>query len=72
MGVVFDVEWFFVYARHRQEFRPIQQLVSVQHGWGEAPLVQAPVYTLGTGSTLAARSRASFFSFLKRELLQNF
>ncbi|PBK80139.1 hypothetical protein ARMGADRAFT_1092527 [Armillaria gallica] len=51
MGVVFDVEGFFVYARHRQ-------LVSVQHGWGEAPLVQAPVYTLETGSTLAARGRA--------------
>ncbi|SJL16380.1 uncharacterized protein ARMOST_19902 [Armillaria ostoyae] len=61
IGVVFDVEWLFVYARHRRVFGPIQQLISVRHSWGEAPLVQAPVYALGTGSTLAAHGLARLY-----------
>ncbi len=89
-GVVFDVEWLFVYGalflspgfsdwrpliltRPRQEscntFGPIQQLVSVRHNWGKAPLVRAP--STRRMPWLLMQS-CLVLSFLNREFLQNF
>ncbi len=62
-----------ILARHRQEschcFGHIQQLLSVQHNWGKAPLVRAPVHALGTGSTLAARALTVLRGLVPSDLL---